>query len=42
VIFEKSGSGTAKTLVPFAVTFISLSLTQHTLSQAKAFSATLA
>ena len=41
-IFERSSSGIPKTLVPFVVTFISLSFTQHSPSQAKAFSATLA
>ncbi|WP_210187868.1 hypothetical protein, partial [Bradyrhizobium sp. Rc2d] len=40
--FEKSNHGIPKTFVPFGVNFISLSLTQHSLSQAKAFLATLA
>src|SRR5581483_9566026 len=39
---EKSNHGIAKTFVPFGGNFTWLSVTQHFLSQAKAFLATLA
>jgi hypothetical protein len=40
--FEKSNHGIAKTFIPFGGDFIWLSVTQHFLSQTKAFLATLA